>query len=77
MDGGDTPRPSIQATFFELVFALHRLGVSGVRKRREQGSRSVGGGALEGHTNAYNWLPIKQFYEERSNQGMRSSMLHL
>ena len=43
MDGGDTPRPSIQATFFRLGFALHRLGVSGLGKRREQGFRTVGG----------------------------------
>ena len=44
MDGGDTPRPSIQATFFKLGFALHRLGVSGLRKGREEGFRAVDGG---------------------------------
>lgn len=43
MDGGDTPRPSIQATFFRLGFALHRLGVSGLRFRLLSRFRTVGG----------------------------------
>ncbi|MBE6956810.1 MAG: hypothetical protein E7450_05100 [Ruminococcaceae bacterium] len=48
MDGRGTARPFIQATFFRLGFAVHRLGVSGLEKRREQGFRTVGGGCLYG-----------------------------
>ena len=44
MDGGDTPQPSIQATFLAFSFALRRLGVSGLWKGREEGFRDLGGG---------------------------------